>query len=62
MKQFYTVESLAERMGVSKAVIYSLLKRGRIQAYRIGRRLRFSQDQVDDYLEQVVVDNGTSDE
>lgn len=44
---FYTIQQLAERWGVSIATIWRHEKLGHIKAQRIGRRVLFPKEQID---------------
>ena len=41
-KKTYTVEEIAEQLGVSKKVAYSLVKSGQFSYVRVGRVIRVS--------------------
>lgn len=47
-----TVEDVAERLHVSRSGIYALVKNGGIGFYKVGRKLRFTEAQVRDYIER----------
>ena len=40
----------ADILHVSKSTIYDLIKKGEIHSYKIGRKVRFTQDDVDAYI------------
>ncbi|MBR0597934.1 helix-turn-helix domain-containing protein [Sinanaerobacter chloroacetimidivorans] len=46
----YTPEELANKLKLSKYTIYEMIKRGDIQAHRIGRSIRVSQSQLELYI------------
>jgi len=46
----YTPEELASKLKLSKYTIYEMIKRGDIEAHRIGRSIRVSQSQLDLYM------------
>lgn len=46
----FSSKEVAERLHVSKSTLHELVKRGDIGAYRVGRNLRFSEEDVEDYL------------
>ena len=48
----YTPEEVAQKLKLSKYTIYEMIKRGEIQAHRIGRSLRVTDSQLDTYLSQ----------
>lgn len=45
-----SAQEVAEILHVSKATIYNLIRKGEIHAYKIGRKVRFTQDDVDAYI------------
>lgn len=46
----YTISELGELLGVSRATIYRLLRRGELTALRVGSRQRFTPAEVRRYL------------
>jgi len=46
-----SVEQMAERLGVSRSTLYSLVKQRRIPHLRIGDRILFSAERVEAALE-----------
>jgi putative molybdopterin biosynthesis protein len=46
-----TVEDVAERLHVSKSGVYGLIKGGEIGFYKVGRKIRFTETNVRDYIE-----------
>ena len=45
-----STQEVAEILHVSKSTIYELIRRGEINSYKIGRKVRFTQDDVDAYI------------
>ncbi len=45
-----STEEVAQILHVSKSTIYELIRRGEINSYKIGRKVRFTQDDVDAYI------------
>ena len=45
-----STQEVADILHVSKSTIYDLIKRGEIHSYKIGRKVRFTQDDVDAYI------------
>lgn len=45
-----STQEVAELLHVSKSTIYELIRRGEINSYKIGRKVRFTQDDVDAYI------------
>jgi putative molybdopterin biosynthesis protein len=49
-KDALTVEDVAALLNVSKSGVYSLIKDERIGFYKVGRKIRFTEAQVHDYI------------
>ena len=47
-----TVEDVARMLHVSKSGIYALIKSGAIGFYKVGRKIRFTEAHVRDYIER----------
>lgn len=45
-----STQEVAQILHVSKSTIYELIRRGEINSYKIGRKVRFTQDDVDVYI------------
>lgn len=45
-----STQEVAEILHVSKSTIYDMIRRGEIHSYKIGRKVRFTQDDVDAYI------------
>ena len=45
-----STQEVADILHVSKSTIYELIRRGEIHSYRVGRKVRFTQDDVDTYI------------
>lgn len=45
-----STQEVADILHVSKSTIYELIRRGEINSYKIGRKVRFTQDDVDAYI------------
>ena len=45
-----STEEVANILHVSKSTIYTLIKKGEIVSYKIGRKVRFTQEDVDAYI------------
>ena len=45
-----STQEVADILYVSKSTIYDLIRRGEIHSYKIGRKVRFTQDDVDAYI------------
>ncbi|NLT94447.1 MAG: excisionase family DNA-binding protein [Clostridia bacterium] len=46
----YTPEEIAQKLKLTKGTVYEMIKRGELEAHRIGRYLRISRSQFDKYL------------
>lgn len=49
------IEEVMQRLGVSDSTIRRLVRDGKLRAYRIGRRLKFKQEDVDRFVEGQVI-------
>ena len=45
-----STQEVADILHVSKSTVYDLIKKGEIHSYKIGRKVRFTQDDVDAYI------------
>lgn len=45
-----STQEVADMLHVSKTTIYDLIRRGEIHSYKIGRKVRFTQEDVDAYI------------
>ena len=45
-----SVQDVAEQLNVSKSMIYKLIKKGEINSYTVGRKVRFNAEDVQDYI------------
>ena len=45
-----STQEVADILHVSKSTIYNLIRKGEIHSYKIGRKVRFTQDDVDAYI------------
>lgn len=50
MEKIYTAQEIAEQLKIKKTTVYELIKRGELQATKVGKQLRISQQQLDAYL------------
>lgn len=46
----YTPEEIAQKLKLTKGTVYEMIKRGELEAHRIGRYIRISQTQFEVYL------------
>ena len=47
MAKWMTLAEIARYLRTSPSTVYKLKARGKIRGYRVGRNLRFDQDEVD---------------
>ena len=45
-----STQEVADILHVSKSMIYELIRRGEIHSYKVGRKVRFTQEDVDGYI------------
>lgn len=45
-----STQQVADILHVSKSTIYDLIKKGEITSYKVGRKVRFTQEDVDNYI------------
>jgi len=45
-----STQEVADILHVSKSTIYDLIRRGELHSYKIGRKIRFTQDDIDAYI------------
>ncbi|RAV08463.1 helix-turn-helix transcriptional regulator [Paenibacillus contaminans] len=45
----YTTEEIAKMLKISKLTVYDLIKKGKLQAYRVGRQMRVDAEDLDAY-------------
>lgn len=50
MAEFRNVEEVARRLRCSKWTVYRMVREGRLAAVRVGRRLLFRQEAVEELL------------
>ena len=49
-KNALSTQEVADMLHVSKSTIYDLIKRGEITSYKVGRKVRFTEDDVKEYI------------
>lgn len=49
-KNALSTQEVADMLHVSKSTIYDLIKRGEIRSYKVGRKVRFTGDDVKEYI------------
>lgn len=45
-----TVKQVCDKLQIGKSKVYQLAKEGRLSCFRIGGSVRFSEEDVDEYL------------
>lgn len=50
-KQYLTVEDIADLLGVSVDTVRNWIKQGRLEAYKVGRDYRISNEQFEKFME-----------
>ena len=46
-----TAQDVADQLGIAKNTVYELIKRGEINSYKVGRKVRFTQQDIEDYIQ-----------
>ncbi|MFZ5945067.1 MAG: substrate-binding domain-containing protein [Bacillota bacterium] len=49
-KKALSTQEVADMLHVSKSTIYDLIKKGEITSYKVGRKVRFTENDVQDYI------------
>lgn len=49
-KKALSTQEVADMLHVSKSTIYDLIKKGEISSYKVGRKVRFTESDVQDYI------------
>lgn len=50
VEPWYSVEQIAQHLGISKETIYRWLEKGKIPAHRIGKLWKFKPTEVDEWI------------
>ncbi|NTV90021.1 MAG: helix-turn-helix transcriptional regulator [Clostridiales bacterium] len=58
-KNALSTQEVADLLQVSKSTIYDLIRRGEIQSYKVGRKVRFTGEDVKKYIERSKVSQTT---
>jgi excisionase family DNA binding protein len=51
-KQYLTVEDIAGLLGVSVDTVRNWIKQGRLEAYKVGRDYRISNEQFEKFMQE----------
>lgn len=49
-KTALSTQEVADILQVSKSTIYDLIRRGELKSYKVGRKMRFTEDDVNEYI------------
>lgn len=52
---FMTVKDVQKKLNVSLALVYRLVDRGELASHRIGKSIRISEEDLEDYLRKTKV-------
>ncbi|MDD2370422.1 MAG: helix-turn-helix domain-containing protein [Firmicutes bacterium] len=52
IEDLYTPEEIANKLKITKYTVYEMIKRGDLDAHRLGKQLRISGDQFNQYLQR----------
>ena len=55
MTKLLTISDLAERLSISTSLAYRVVAEKKLRAYRIGGAIRFSEEQIQEYLQSCEV-------
>lgn len=50
MNKLYTAQEVADRLKIKKTTVYEMIKRGELNSSKIGKQLRISEEQLNQYL------------
>jgi putative molybdopterin biosynthesis protein len=56
-EHFYTVQEVADLFKIKKSTVYQMVKDGRLKAINLGRDYRFTQEEIERFIQQQTVDN-----
>ncbi|ATW25601.1 substrate-binding domain-containing protein [Candidatus Formimonas warabiya] len=51
-KTIYTAQEVADILKISKNTVYEMIKRGELLAYKVGNKMRISNQEIDDYMKR----------
>ncbi len=55
--EFYTTKEVAEMLKVTKKTINQYVREGKIKAIDMGNQYRFTEEQLEDFVRENIVDN-----
>lgn len=50
MNKLYTAQEIADKLKIKKTTVYDLIKRGELSSSKVGKQLRISEEQLEQYL------------
>jgi putative molybdopterin biosynthesis protein len=53
MEKLYTIKEVAEMLRVSKVTLYRMMKDGKIQTVKLGRKTLFTEEELDRFIESL---------
>ncbi len=59
VEPWYSVEQIAQHLGISKETIYRWLEKGKLPAHRIGKLWKFKPSEVDDWVRKGQADQSS---
>ena len=59
-KKALSTQDVANMLGVSKSTIYNMIRSGVISSYKVGRKVRFTEDDVNSYIIRSTADQPTA--
>jgi len=62
MKQILTVPELAKYLQISTSSVYKKAEKGEIPSFKVGARLRFLDNEIDDYIKKTIYDQRNKNE
>ena len=51
-RKFLSVKDMASYLGIVPMTVYRMVDRGDLSCYRVGNRLKFTPDQLKEYLDR----------
>lgn len=60
MNKFYTAQEVADKLKIKKTTVYELIKRGELASSKIGKQLRVSEEQLEQYLSSAAQSGATA--
>lgn len=53
LTEYYGINDVANKLNCTKRTIYNLIERGELRAVKVGSRWKFSQKEIEDYLQRI---------